>query len=108
MKWKVSQSKIHGNGVFASEDVKEHEDMGVCIPLVEEGPDYIMYQRNTFGLLVNESKDPNARIVKVGDDWHFVSTKPIKKDDEIVVDYKDYESKIDLESILARKRVSVI
>lgn len=108
MKWKVSKSKVHGNGVFASEDVKEHTDLGICIPLVNELLGHIMFQRNTFGLLVNESKTPNAKIAKVGKDWHFISTKPIKKDEEILVDYKDYEDKIDLESAITGKKVSVI
>jgi hypothetical protein len=108
MKWKVSRSKIHGNGVFASEDVKVHEDLGVSIPLIEEQPRSLLYHRNTFGLLVNDSKTPNAKVVKLGKDWHFVSTKPIKKDEEILVDYEDYESKIDLESFTTGKRISVI
>jgi hypothetical protein len=46
--------------------------------------------------------------VKIGKDWHFVSTKPIKKDEEILVDYKEYENKIDLESFTTGKKVSVI
>jgi hypothetical protein len=108
MKWKVGKSKIHGNGVFASEDVQVQEDLGVSIPLIEEQPESLLYHRNTFGLLVNESEDPNAKVVKLGKDWHFVSIKPIRKDEEILVDYKDYEDKIDLESFTTGKRVSVI
>jgi hypothetical protein len=108
MKWKVSKSKIHGNGVFASEDIKANIDIGISIPLIEETSDYLLYYRNTFGLLVNDSKDPNAKVSKLGKDWHFVSIKQIKKNEEILVDYKDYENKIDLESIITKKRVSVI
>lgn len=108
MKWKVGKSKIHGNGVFAAKDVEKNEDLGLAIPMVKDTSQHRMFQRNTFGLLINDSDSPNVKVVKKDDGWHFVSVRPIKEDEEIVVQYQDYLDKVDLESFIAGKRVSVI
>ena len=108
MKWKVLKSDIHGNGVFASENVAPNTDLGVAISLVRETSAQKLFHRNTFGLLVNESKKPNAKVVKSGNDWHFVSIKDINKDEEILLDYQDYLDKVELESIISGKQISVI
>lgn len=108
MKWKVQKSNIHGNGVFATEIINPKEDIGVAIPLLQETDDHKLFQRNTFGLLVNDSDTPNAKCIKIGNDWHFICTKPINKDEEIVVKYDDYLKTLDIESIMTGKRISVI
>jgi hypothetical protein len=108
MKWKVAKSKIHGNGIFAAADIGKNEDIGVSIPMLEDTQNERKFQRNTFGLLINDSLKPNVKCVKQGNNWHFVSLRPIAEDEEIVVNYQDYIDKIDLESFIAGKRVSVI
>ena len=108
MKWKVGKSKIHGNGIFASEDISVGTDVGVSIPMIQDTPVVRTFHRNTFGLLVNDSKDPNAQTVKIGNDWHFVAIKSIAEDEEIVVDYNQYMEQVELESFVTGKQVSVI
>ncbi len=108
MKWKVAKSKIHGNGVFAAINIKKGEDVGVAMPMVKDTERERKFQRNTFGLLINDSTKPNVKCVKVGNDWHFISLRPIAENEEIVVNYQDYIEKIDLESFIAGKRVSVV
>jgi len=108
MKWKVQKSSIHGNGVFASTNLKKGEDIGVSLPLVNDDNFVKVYQRNTFGLLINDSKTPNAVCQKINGDWHFVALQAIKKDEEICVDYSDYEAKIDMDSFISNKKVIVI
>lgn len=108
MKWKVGRSKIHGNGVFANQNIKKGESIGIGIPLLGETPKTITFERNTFGLLINESKTPNAETIKIGKDWHFVAIKDIIVNEEIFVDYSDYEQKIDKVHLITKKAVSVI
>lgn len=108
MKWKVDKSKIHGNGVFATQNITPGMDLGVSIPMIRDTPDLRMFHRNTFGLLVNDSKTPNAKTVKRGDDWHFTAIKPIQEGEEILVDYQDYIEQVEIESLVTGKRVSVV
>jgi hypothetical protein len=108
MKWYIGKSKIHGNGTFCAKDVPKNTDLGLSIPINSETSISKIFFRNTFGLLVNDSKIPNAKTVRMDDGWHFVSTKPIKKDEEILVDYDEYIDKVDLESFISGKRVSVV
>ena len=108
MKWKVGKSDIHGNGIFAADDIDVNEDIGISIPLISETSNSLLYQRNTFGLLINDSKTPNAKTVKIGKDWHFEAIKHIDKDEEILVDYRNYEINIDIDSLTTGKKVSVI
>lgn len=107
MKWKVQKSNVHGNGVFAAQNIKEGEDIGVSIPLVLDTESIKTYQRNTFGLLINDSKNPNCICKKINGDWHFVAIRPIMKDEEILVEYTDYEHKIDFDSFISNKKVIV-
>lgn len=107
MKWKVQKSDIHGNGVFAATPLKSGEDIGVSIPLVSDTKSVKTYQRNVFGLLINDSKDPNCTCKKIGGDWHFVAIRSIEENEEILVDYKDYEKKIDMDSFISNKKVIV-
>lgn len=108
MKWKVGKSKIHGNGVFATQDIALGTDIGVSIPMIRDTPRLRMFHRNTFGLLVNDSKTPNAKTVKRGNDWHFVAIKPIQENEEILVDYQEYLEQVELESFISGKQVSVV
>lgn len=108
MKWKVLKSEIHGNGVFAAVSINEGDDIGVSIPVISDEKQVKTYQRNTFGLLINDSNNPNCTCKKINGDWHFVAIRSIQKDEEILVNYKDYEMKIDMDSFILHKRVIVI
>lgn len=108
LRWKVGKSKIHGNGVFAAEDMPESFDIGVGIVFQRDDKGTVHFHRNTFGLLINESReDPNVKPVKMGADFHFVSLRPIAKDEELVTDYQEYLKKVEMESFITGKRVSV-
>lgn len=108
MKWKVGKSKVHGNGVFAAQDLNRGEDVGVSIPMIKDTETERIFQRNTFGLLINDSSTPNVRCMKIEGDWHFVAITPIQEGDELLVDYNDYGDKVELESFIAGKRVAVV
>jgi len=108
MKWKVGISKIHGNGVFAAQDLGVGEDIGVSIPMVLDTNHSRTFLRNTFGLLINDSGTANSIIEKIGDDWHFIAKLFIPEGEEITVNYSECERKIDYESKITRKRVSVV
>lgn len=109
MKWEVKLSTIHGNGVFAKADIAPQEDIGVSIVRVFDSVSKRIFERNTFGLLINNNpKSPNAETIMIGNNWHFVALSPINKGEEILVDYNDYMAKINAESAKLNKRVIVV
>ena len=48
---------------------------------------------------MNHSSSPNADLVMKGDDAYVVSNKPIKKDEEIFVNYNDIMDKVQADEI---------
>lgn len=108
MKWKIEKSQIHGNGVFAATNISSGEDAGISLILVSDSYSYRVYERNTFGIMINDSDNPNVSCTKINGNWHFVALRNIEEDEEIVVSYADYERKIDREAFSTGKRVSVL
>jgi SET domain-containing protein len=76
----VRPSPIHGFGLFASQDL----DAGEVI-----GPARINGIRSELGRYCNHSSDPNGKAVRDNnEDLYFVARRPILKDVEICVDYR--------------------
>ena len=109
----VKQSKVHGFGVFASEDIMEGEVLEEC-PLYlldmvrgESSPCMLDYRFNYpksnswthqaiawgYGSLYNHSNDANAdwRNSEQTNTFEFYATKNIKKGEEIFLYYGGVE-----------------
>jgi len=84
----VSESKIHGTGLFASRDIKKGELIGEfkCKPTNKDGPHVLWIEENRgYKVLddfkyINHSNNANAAYY---DDFTIMSIKKIKKGDEI-------------------------
>jgi hypothetical protein len=75
----VRESPIHGQGLFAARAFKAGET--IC-------PGRINGQRTPAGRFTNHSNEPNATTVKTGDDLGAVAIRPIKSNEEILIDYR--------------------
>ena len=96
-KYEIRQSSIHGNGVFATKDLKENERYGLAIhfyfgvwPIITSyvgawinhcGPDKV----NT--LLVWDDSDEAYDKGRIG--WYFQTSKAVKKGEELLMDYSN-------------------
>lgn len=100
----VKQSKIEGNGLFATRDIKKDEIIGIVKgPVVPDNND--SYKKYSFNHLhaigngkailnqeitknINHSCEPNCGMKSI---IQVVAMRDIKKDEEITVDYDTLE-----------------
>ena len=107
----VKKSPIHGLGVFASELINEGEMIEECpilrLPVKRGETNYTLidytflwpktneWENHVIGLgfasLYNHSNNPNATWISnvEKETFEFISTKEIKKDEEIFIYYGD-------------------
>jgi len=79
----VSDSNIHGKGMFSVDGLKEGDIVGVSHVTY----DRVWYQVFPIGIFYNHSKTPNC-IVKIEDNVNLlVANGDIEKDEELTVDY---------------------
>jgi SET domain-containing protein len=86
----IGKSKIHGQGLVASEDIPMGTDLGISH--YRKGDDVI---RTPLGGFINHSEDPSAtrkqiRIEPYWDKWNVTTIKDIKKGEEITLKYTMY------------------
>lgn len=76
----VKKSDIEGKGLFTKKDIGEGNLIGLAH--IDNQP------TNIIGKYHNHSENPNTKSVRVENKRYLVSVKPIKKGEEITVDYK--------------------
>ena len=86
----IGDSKIHGQGLVASENIPMGTDLGISH--YRKGDDVI---RTPLGGFINHSEDPSAtrkqiRIEPYWDKWNVTTIKDIKKGEEITLKYTMY------------------
>ncbi|MDD5417616.1 MAG: SET domain-containing protein [Candidatus Nanoarchaeia archaeon] len=112
MKIEVKESKLHGRGIFATQDINEDEIIEDC-PLIicntadEEHFDktalkdyYFDWEEGKtiaialgYGSLYNHSYNPNAKFSENSQNTLIIlAIKPIKKGEEITVNYNGHNS----------------
>jgi len=86
--YEVRDSSVHGKGIFAAADIKTGDIIGSPLKVnyfvfIDISPD--------LGKWINHSWYPNAQLVKQEHQnvWDLVALSPIKKKDEITMDYRD-------------------
>lgn len=87
--YRISKSEIHGDGVFITKDLVKGETIGV---VVEDTTSLILYITKDFGVYVNHSDEPNAKLFIEGNKLLLKSIRDIKKGEEILGDYNDPEN----------------
>tara|TARA_R100001082_G_scaffold110048_1_gene88750 strand:+ start:7994 stop:8422 length:429 start_codon:yes stop_codon:yes gene_type:complete len=91
-------SDVQGTGAFSSRDIPKGNQIGLFLRKVEDNP-HRTFVRSDLCRLMNHSSSPNADLVMKGDDAYVVSNKPIKKDEEIFVNYNDIMDKVQADEI---------
>ena len=91
-------SDVQGTGAFSSRDIPKGNQIGLFLRKVEDNP-HRTFVRSDLCRLMNHSSSPNADLVIKGDDAYVVSNKPIKKDEEIFVNYNDIMNKVQADEI---------
>ena len=86
----IGDSKIHGQGLIAKENIPNGTDLGVSH--YRKGDDVI---RTPLGGFINHSEEPNMirkqiRIEPYWDKWTVTTTKDIKKGEVLTLKYTMY------------------
>lgn len=84
----LRKSEIHGYGLFATQTIESNRDLGITHVADSRFPDG--YIRTALGSYANHSRQPNIKGVRAGDTYHFVTSREIAKDEELLVDYADF------------------
>ena len=101
----IKNSKIHGQGVFATQNIEAGCELGVTHVELSDTPYCEKLFRTPLGGFLNHSSTPNCFIHEahsyVNDSnniehWDFVEStlhtiKPIKKGEELTVYYRKYD-----------------
>ena len=85
----VKDSRVAGQGLFAKDDMPEDVYLGISHFVVDEE-----IMRTPLGGFVNHSNDPNCVKECEEKEWgkiyHMRTIKPIKKDEELFLNYTFY------------------
>lgn len=79
-KIELKDSKIEGKGIFSTERLKKGEFIGLAHSNGQPSTE--------LGRFHNHSENPNSESVLIGDNRYILTKAPIKKGEEITVDYR--------------------
>ena len=96
-KFSIGKSDINGKGVFASKDFKEGELVGMAVTDEEAVTDTVNFRdaRTELGKYLNHQNKENAALKSENNTLNIYTNVPIKKGDEITVNYKKGPNYID-------------
>ena len=81
----IGDSKIHGQGLIAKEDIAKGTDLGVSH--YRKGDEVI---RTPLGGFMNHSESPNAELIGIGRAKYLITLIDIMPDEEITLSYTMY------------------
>jgi SET domain-containing protein len=81
-------SNIHGYGLFAVQTIKANHDLGVTHVADSRFQDGFI--RTALGSYANHSNKPSIKGVRKDDTYHFVTIRQIEADEELLIDYADF------------------
>ena len=84
----IKMSKIHGEGLFAKEDIDDNTKIGLGWLIV--GPELI---RTPLGGFVNHSDEPNTIKIQKDNRYYLYTIRDIKKGEELTLKYTFYSVK---------------
>lgn len=84
----IKDSPVHGLGLHASKKLAKGIDLGITHVYNENYENN--YIRTPLGGFINHSDDPNAQLMIVGKTMRLSTIKTIKKNKELLVQYRLY------------------
>ena len=96
-KYNIKKSDINGRGVFASKDFKKGELVGMAVTDEEAVTDVVNFRdaRTDLGKYLNHQNKENAALKSENNTLNIYTNVPIRKDEEITVNYKKGPNYID-------------
>lgn len=89
-KFKIGKSKIEGNGVFATKDLRSNEFIGNAVVDIKKtslGDIYTITDDLGIWLNHQSATKNNAKLVKEGNKYVLRTIRKVSKGEEITVDY---------------------
>lgn len=86
--WYIGDSEIAGQGIFAAQDYEPGDVLGVA--MTSGGEDEFgakIWNLTEMARYCNHQASANSKLVRDGDVYRLIASKPIKNDEEIVADY---------------------
>lgn len=86
--WYIGDSEIAGQGIFASRDYEPGDVLGVA--MTSGGEDEFgakIWNLTEMARYCNHQTAANAKLVRDGDVYKLIASKPIGNDEEVVADY---------------------
>lgn len=112
-KYYIAKSKIHGLGLHANQDFIKDQLIGHVVNIVSKknkNKEYFttklskkldtFIERTELEKYLNHSNKPNATCIAKKDKVYLYAIKPIKKNEEITVKYKDAFKTLDEAQII--------
>jgi hypothetical protein len=91
VKYRVDESPVSGEGVFAEENVERNQIVGIAFKKAEESDDPdISYLRTLLGAKVNHSDKPNLYLRKYKQYYFYVAKRNIGRGEELFIDYSTF------------------
>ena len=89
-KYSIEKSDIQGKGVFASKNFKKGELVGMAVTDEEAVTDVVNFRdaRTDLGKYLNHQNKENAALKSENNTLIIYTNVPIRKDEEITVNYK--------------------
>ena len=87
----IKDSKVHGLGLFAKQDIVKGISLGTTHVYNENFENN--YIRTPLGGFINHSDNANAQLINLNDTLMLATTRFIKKGEEIFTTYKLYNIK---------------
>ncbi len=91
-KFKGSKHKRGEKGLFANKKIKENNKIGLAFTQIKSADKLKRsdFERTILGAFVRNSNHSNIDILQDGKDYFFISKIDIKKNDELLIDFKEY------------------
>lgn len=80
----ISNSKIHGEGLFLKNDIKKNSILFKAIEFQN-----LKNNITALGRKINHCKICNTKLLKINADYYIISKLDINKGEELTIDYDD-------------------
>ena len=89
---KGSNVKNGQKGLFAARNIKENKRIGLAFTQVKNADKLKRsdFERTVLGAFVRNSNNSNLDLIKEGKDYFFITKQKIKKNEELLIDFKKY------------------
>jgi len=89
-----SISKIHGYGIFASENIKKNTIISKCFDEIKTRDNKPTADFTNICKFINHSYNPNSKLKKIKNIYYLLAIKDINMNEEIIANYQDTPSYI--------------